>query len=205
VAEPRPTIWVLAGVNGAGKSSIGGAMLTASGGTWFNPDAAAKSLREHGVAPNEANARGWSMGFELLQRAVNERKSFLFETTLGGRTITDTLIEASRREHAIRVWYCGLDTVERHLARIARRVAEGGHDIPEALVRTRFEASRVNLIRLLPVLTELRLLDNSVEHSNPRRAKPRTLLHLRDGELLDLAPPGKTPDWAKPVIGAALS
>jgi predicted ABC-type ATPase len=53
--------------------------------------------------------------------------------------------------------------VELHLARIARRVSEGGHSIPEDLVRARFDSSRLNLIRLLPHLTELRLFDNSAE------------------------------------------
>ena len=207
VAAAAPDIWVLAGINGAGKSSIGGEMLRRAGLTWYDPDRAAAELLESNGAfdSDEANAIAWRKGFEMLQKAIGERRRYLFETTLGGNTITATLITASQRGLAVRVWYCGLDSVDRHLSRIARRVREGGHDIPEALVRSRYNSSRMNLIRLLPHLTELRVLDNSAERKDPRRAKPRVLLHLLEGELLDLAEPAAMPDWAKPIVGAALS
>jgi len=44
----------------------------------------------------------------------------------------------------VRIWYVGLDTVERHIARVAARVAGGGHDIPEQRIRQRFASSHVN-------------------------------------------------------------
>ena len=50
----------------------------------------------------------------------------------------------------VRVWYVGLSSPELHLARVRARVAKGGHDIPEAQVRARYDSSRLNLIRLLP-------------------------------------------------------
>ena len=89
--------------------------------------------------------------------------TFAFETTLGGKTITALLERALGAGGEVRIWYVGLSTPELHLARVRARVARGGHDIPEAQIRARYDASRLNLIRMLPHLTELRVYDNSVE------------------------------------------
>ena len=64
---------VLAGVNGAGKSSIGGnVMLRRAGLSWFNPDAFSRLLNESGLplAPAEANTRAWQHGVDLLDQAL---------------------------------------------------------------------------------------------------------------------------------------
>ena len=57
-------IYVIAGVNGAGKSSIGGAMLRASGTDYYNPDEAARAIREdnRALSQQEANSRAWQAG-----------------------------------------------------------------------------------------------------------------------------------------------
>lgn len=51
--------------------------------------------------------------------------------------------------------FVGLDLPERHIARVAARVARGGHDIPEGMIRARYDSSRKNLLRLMPVLDNL--------------------------------------------------
>ena len=86
----RPVIQVLAGVNGAGKSSIGGAAVRERGGEYFNPDEAARQIRAEDPALSivEANAIAWEAGRALLERAIAERLDYTFETTLGGETIT---------------------------------------------------------------------------------------------------------------------
>src|SRR5262245_61722973 len=78
-----PCIYVLAGVNGAGKSSIGGAMFQKAGIEFFNPDAAARTFlsTELGMNQQEANAAAWQQGRRLLERAIEEGKDFAFETT----------------------------------------------------------------------------------------------------------------------------
>jgi predicted ABC-type ATPase len=203
-----PCIWVLAGTNGAGKSSIAGALLRRSGGDYFNPDEVARRLRSErpGLTSSEANAAAWSAGVGLLDAAIAERRDHFFETTLGGSTITGKLDHALDRGFEVRIWYTGLASPELHLQRIAARVAQGGHDIPEADVRRRYDASRRNLIRLIPRLTELRMFDNSAE-ADPaagRTPKPRQLLQLRYGELVALAEPWSMPEWAKPIAAAAI-
>jgi len=56
------------------------------------------------------------------------------------------------------MWYVGLEDPERNVARVAARVARGGHAIPEETIRARYPRSLENLIGLLPRLTALRVL-----------------------------------------------
>jgi predicted ABC-type ATPase len=80
----RPFILVLAGVNGAGKSSVGGSILQDHGLTWFNPDTYARALvRELGIDNTEANARAWQYGKSKLESAIANGTNYAFETTLG--------------------------------------------------------------------------------------------------------------------------
>jgi predicted ABC-type ATPase len=199
---------VLAGTNGAGKSSIGGAMFRAAGNDYFNPDEAALRIQaaNPGAKSEETNAAAWNEGRRLLERSINERLDFAFETTLGGNTITRLLQEAMSRGAEVRIWYVALSSPELHLARVRARVKKGGHDIPEAAIRRRYDDSRKNLIRLLPDLTALRLYDNSAEADpgSGRQPKPVLLLHLERSKILGPKDLRQTPQWAKPIVAAAL-
>jgi predicted ABC-type ATPase len=201
-------IYVLAGVNGAGKSSVIGRAFTDLGGAFFNPDEATKQLRLKNPALTLADANGaaWNLGRELLERAIAERESFAFETTLGGKTIASLLELALEGGLKVKMQFVGLASPELHLARVRSRVTAGGHDIPEEKIRERYDQSRANLIRLLPKLTELLVYDNSAE-ADPKTGKmpkPKLLLHWRDGKIVKLAAPNRAPQWAKPILAAAL-
>jgi predicted ABC-type ATPase len=81
-------------------------------------------------------------------------------------------------------------------------VSRGGHAIAPELIERRFEQSRINLIDLLPHLTELRVHDNSVD-ADPATGKspqPKLLLHMKAGKVLNLR---DLKYWAKPIIAAA--
>ncbi len=206
---PEPCIYVLAGTNGAGKSSLAGAAFRRSGVECFNPDQAARLIlaRNPGLGQTEANSAAWHQGRRLLERAIAERKTFAFETTLGGTTIATLLQRAMTAGVAVRVWYVGLEGSELHIARVRARVARGGHDIPEDQVRARYDSSRLNLIRLLPHLTELRVYDNSAE-ADPHAGvapEPTLALHMRRGKIVRSCPLAEAPNWAKPILAAAMS
>lgn len=201
-------IYVLAGTNGAGKSSIGGELLRAEGVRFFNPDDAARRLRvaNPGLGTDEANGLAWQQGATLLERAIAQHGNFAFETTLGGDTITrllETAIDAGLEVH---VWYAGLATVEDHVRRVRARVAKGGHDIPEESIRRRYVTSRLNLIRLLPRLSSLHVYDNSAEAdpASGLEPQPALILHLERDAIVGPAGLSETPAWAKPIVAAAL-
>lgn len=202
-------ITVLAGVNGAGKSSIGGAFLRTSGAEYFNPDEVARSLMvaTPGLSQMQANADAWQVGKRLLEAAIAGRTAFTFETTLGGKTITQLLIDAVAGGAAVQVWYAGLESVELHLKRVAARVAKGGHAIPAEDIRKRWHASHANIIRLIPHVTTLRIFDNSLERDPAKGTIPEPQLVLAiEKRRLVFPPPSRlknTPQWAKPIVFAA--
>jgi len=203
-----PNIHVLAGVNGAGKSSIGGAAIRQYGGEYFNPDEAARVLREKDptLTQADANSAAWRQGVRLLKRAIEEGLDFTFETTLGGSTITTLLMQAAERGIEVHVWYVGLSSPELHVTRVQARVSQGGHDIPEDDIHRRYEHSRLNLIALLPHLTTLHVYDNSVDADPAAGRTPKTtpVLHMERGKILGPSDLVATPNWAKPIVAAAL-
>jgi predicted ABC-type ATPase len=208
VVEARPCLWVLAGCNGAGKSSIGGAMLRESGGEYFNPDEVAANFRERWpkLTREQANARAWTLGLRLVDAALRLGQSHFFESTLGGDTLVARLQRALDSGHEVRIWYVGLKDPDLHVARVAARVRAGGHSIPEADIRRRYDSSRRHLIALLPRLTELKLFDNSVE-ADPKRGKApklELLLHWRKCQIVAPRNLVRTPEWAQAIVAQAL-
>src|SRR5688572_5180363 len=126
----RSRIHVIAGVNGAGKSSIAGAAFRDFGGEYYNPDEAAARLRHAnpGIPVPESNSIAWHQGRRLLERAIAERLDFAFETTLGASTIPRLLAHATSIGIRVHIWYVGLASPELHIARVRARVRAGGHD-----------------------------------------------------------------------------
>lgn len=206
--DRRGRILVLAGVNGAGKSSVLGTALRGHGGRYFNPDEAARTLRAEAPAftSEEANAGAWELGRRQLERAIAARDEYAFETTLGGRTIAALLGRALDAGLEVATHYVGLDAPERHIARVRERAARGGHDIPEAKIRERYTTSRAHLVELLPRLTELVVYDNSAERDPATGAvpTPTRLLDMAGGRVRFVAPREDIPAWAAPIVAAAL-
>jgi predicted ABC-type ATPase len=207
-ATRPPRIYVLAGVNGAGKSSIAGAAFRENGAEYYNPDEAARALikANPGLAQTRANSVAWHRGRALLERAIAERLDFAFETTLGANTIPRLLIAAAGQGIEVHVWYAGLATPEQHIRRVQSRVKRGGHDISEADIRRRYEHSRLNLVHILPALTALRVYDNSHE-ADPAAGKtpvPVLVLHMERGRIINPQDLPRAPDWARPIIAAAI-
>ncbi|HEY4242799.1 MAG TPA: zeta toxin family protein [Kofleriaceae bacterium] len=198
----RPRIRVLAGVNGAGKSSVVGAALRARGQPFYNPDEVAERIhRGRTELADEANSIAWNQGRAFLERAIEKRIDFTFESTLGGKTIVNLLRKAIAQGFDVDIIFVGLDSPELHIERMKARVAAGGHAIDEQLIRERFDRSRQNLIDLLPGLAELKVYDNSM----PARPRPHPvlILHMRNGWIEAECESSIPPDWAKWIIVAA--
>lgn len=204
----RPSVYVIAGVNGAGKSSVAGETFRQSGADYYNPDEAARLLvtANRTLTQTEANSAAWHEGVRLLRRAINERLDFAFETTLGANTIPRLLRKAASAGVEVYVWYVGLESPDIHIARVKSRVARGGHDISEADIRRRYERSRLNLIDLVPFLRALRIFDNSAEAdpAGGQTPNPMLVLSMERGNIVAPKDLTHTPTWAKPIVAAAL-
>ena len=191
-SKHRPTLTVLAGVNGAGKSSVGGQALRDSGAAYSNPDEHARRLRANQPTLPLQKANAIATGTD-----------FTFESTLGGKTITRLLIQAVQKTLQLDIWFVGLESVDLHLTRVAQRVAhKGGHPIPATDIRNRWIGSHENNIRLIPYVNTLRVFDNTVDVPAGVSPEPSLLMSIDDGTLTYPAPDQMrdTPAWAKPII-----
>ena len=198
-------ILVLAGVNGAGKSSLLGSILREHDVPWFNPDTYTRQLVEAGWEASEANSIAWNEGRQRLEEAIETGRNHAFETTLGGDTIKQLLMQASATQQVV-MWYCGLEGVDLHIERVAARVAAGGHDILRERILARYQSSRANLVQLIPHLTCLRVFDNSAPAQD--EAELQLVLEMNEGELLHPCTPDQlrlTPQWAQPIVMGALN
>ena len=183
-------------------------MFRQAGADYFNPDeATARILAANpDISTAEANSAAWHEGKRLLERAIAERLDFAFETTLGGHTISALLHETLTAGIEVRMWFVGLSSPELHVARVRSRAARGGHDVPEQKIRERYDRSRINLLELMPRLTELRVFDNSMDadpHAG-RVPQPILVLHLAKGKIVGMVELSQTPPWAKALVAGAI-
>ena len=206
----RPVLYVLAGVNGAGKSSVGGHLLERNGLTWFNPDTFARELMAStGCDQETANEYAWHEGMRRLEDAIEKGLNHAFETTLGGKSVTEKILGAAK-SHDVLIWFCGLSSPELHIARVKSRVAAGGHPIPEEKIRGRYPNAQLNLIKLMPHAAYIKVYDNSAEAAADGTVPdPVLVLDMENGQVVTPAPDDlkalkRTPEWAKAIIEAAL-
>jgi predicted ABC-type ATPase len=206
----QPVLYVLAGVNGAGKCSIGGYFLQRDGLTWFNPDTFARELKAAtGCDQETANANAWQESMRRLEEAIAKGSNHAFETTLGGKSVTAKILQATKT-HSVLIWFCGLSSPELHIARVDARVAAGGHPIPEEKIRERYPLAQMNLIKLMPHVAYITVYDNSAEAAPDGTVPdPILVLEMENGRALSPAPDDlqalqRAPEWTKSILEAAL-
>jgi predicted ABC-type ATPase len=206
----RPVLYVLAGVNGAGKSSIGGYLLERDGLSWFNPDTFARELKAAtGCDQETANAHAWQESVRRLDEAIAKSLNHAFETTLSGTTVTAKILEATKT-HDVLIWFCGLSSPELHIARVGARVAAGGHPIPEEKIRERYPQAQLNLIKLMPHVAYIKVYDNSSEAAADGTVPdPVLAFEMENGQIISPAPDNlkalqRAPEWTKSILEAAL-
>jgi predicted ABC-type ATPase len=194
-------IVVIAGVNGAGKSSIQGAAWRHKGYEYFNPDEYARDLmkKDPKMTLDESNGQAWKRGYDALNEAINHNISFAFESTLGATSIPAALRRAAANGIEIVIYFTGLSSPELHIKRVQARVAKGGHDIPEVKIRERYISSLVNMISLIPYCTELRIIDNSAPLDASGTPSPKTVVWVAKGKFRTFLG-AATPVWAKPLV-----
>ncbi|HEY2775976.1 MAG TPA: hypothetical protein VGK20_18190 [Candidatus Binatia bacterium] len=142
-----------------------------------------------------------------LEKAIRDGSDYIFETTLGGETIADLLAGAASAGCKIRIFYVGLESAEKHIARVQARIASGGHPIDEDTIRRRYSSSRLHLVRLIALLDELVVFDNSHDADPTAGNGPslKKLLVMRAGVIRDMTPELETSQgWAKPILAAAM-
>ena len=160
MASHNPALWLIAGPNGAGKTTYAFRHVRAVSGSvhFVNLDEIARGISP--LAPDAAPRTAARVALERIGELMDERKSFSIETTLAGLTHLQTIKRARSSGYAINLLYFSVREVETCLARIARRVSEGGHDVPSVDVRRRFTRSLANFPRYAATVDLWRVFDN---------------------------------------------
>jgi len=141
-----PDLYVIAGPNGAGKTTFAREFLPnyADCKNFINAD-----LIAQGVSPFSPEAAAFRAGRLMLQEIklyLRRGEDFGFETTLSGRSYLSLIRRLKKRGYRVHIFFLWVPTADLALTRVRRRVMEGGHDVPEAVVRRRFDRSIRNFL-----------------------------------------------------------
>jgi len=172
-----PNLFIIAGPNGAGKSTSAPEILTGSRRVdeFVNADVIAK---EAGVSEIEAGRRTLAR----LEALASARRDMAFETTLASRTLLPRIKAMQAVGYLCHLTFCWLPSADMAVMRVARRVAAGGHSIPEDVIRRRYERGLENLFSdYLGIADTWRVVDNTAP-------PPGRLIAFRDlGRPLEVA------------------
>lgn len=179
-----PSVTVLAGCNGSGKSTAASRILTGPLGVkeFVNADVIAR-----GLSAFQPGRQAFSAGKIMLRRLAElaaARESFAFETTLASRTFGPWIAELAKAGYEFRLFFFYLPSPDMAVDRVAARVQSGGHHVPETDVRRRYDRGLRNFFGLyLPLATEWFLYNNQ----NPEG--PGLIAQRERGETITVESP----------------
>jgi len=183
MSDPSPTVAVLAGINGAGKTTASLEILHnfLRIPIFVNADTIARGLNAFDVESQAANA-GRVMLDHLHQLAA-ARKSFAFETTLSGRAYATWLASLRVIGYQVQLFYYWLESPDLAIERVAERVRGGGHHVPDETIRRRYRLSIRNFFDLYRLIADhWRVYDNTERYSRLIAAGVEDREHVLDGE-----------------------
>lgn len=139
-------VFILAGANGSGKSTISKVFLPAEGVVYINPDDTAKMLNPN--SPEHAKIEAGKTTLRSINELMTRGESFAIESTLAGVAYAKMLQRAKGLGYQSSIVYVFVDSPDVCIARIAARVKNGGHFIPAEDVRRRFWRSKRNFLQI---------------------------------------------------------
>lgn len=172
-----PTVYVVAGPNGAGKTTFASKFLPdfVDCREFLNADLIAAGLAP--FAPETQNFRAGRLLLRRIKELAAAKQNFGFETTLAGRSYVRLLESLKANGYQLYLFFLWLPTADLAVARVANRVRQGGHHVPELDIRRRFQSGLRNLFELYqPLLDAWWLYDAS-------RLPPTTVAEKTEGHL----------------------
>lgn len=160
--QDLPQVYIIAGCNGAGKTTASFTILPdiIPCREFVNADEIAK-----GLSPFQPESVAFEAGRIMLSRIhelLHQRANFAFETTLSTRSYHQFIKQAQQQGYVVTLLFFWLSSPELAIERVKTRVLEGGHDIPELIIRRRYQRGIYNLWRIfLPIVDHLLIFDNS--------------------------------------------
>jgi predicted ABC-type ATPase len=196
-AAPHPRLIVIAGPNGAGKTSLTTQVLQhqwLEGCVYVNPDNIARDVFGDWNSA-EAIIKAAKHAEAVRKQCLAERKNLAFESVFSSLDKLEFLRAAKAAGYFIRLFFVGTDDPSINAARIARRVMEGGHDVPIPKIISRYTRSIGHCATVAGRVDRLYVYDNSVDNEIPA-----LLFRASAGKIVKTYRPAH--DWAKAIINA---
>ena len=192
----KPVLIVIAGPNGSGKTSVTSKILHhewMEDSVYINPDIVAQE-RFGDWNSQDAIMKSVKYCEEWREKCLTEKQSLIFETVLSANDKIDFILRAKNAGYFVRIFFVCTNSPTINASRIARRVIEGGHDVPITKIISRYQKSVLNCKYISTKVDRTYLYDNSVEN-----AEQQLLLRMSDGIIVkqyvkDL------PEWAKQIV-----
>lgn len=162
----QKTLYIVAGCNGAGKTTASITVLPEilECKEFVNADEIAKGLSPFN--PESVAIDAGRLMLHRINQLIKGNVSFAIETTLSTRSYAKLVQQAHERGFKVQLLFFWLPTPEHAIERVAQRVREGGHNIPIDVIRRRYQAGIENLFKIyMPIVDSWMLIENN---SNPR-------------------------------------
>ena len=184
-------LWVLAGGNGAGKSTFYHNNLAETGMLFVNADQIAKDFDE--VDTDTLNYRIATLTAGLRDELLEQGTPFCYETVFSHVSKIDCISRAIALGYEVILVYIHLENSNLNEVRVSQRIAAGGHSVPADKIHSRIPRTMKHIAKALPLVSEARLLDNSLR-DNPFKQVAVVKKGLLTFKI------DTPPDWAKIII-----
>ena len=143
MGEERKIV-IIAGPNGAGKTTFAHEFLPNEAGLlhFVNADLIAAGLSPY--VPEKAAIQAGRIMLEMIQNFVQRNESFAFESTLSGRGYARLIPEWQSASYLVKLIFLSLPSEDMAIERVATRVKQGGHSVPDMVIKRRFRAGMIN-------------------------------------------------------------
>lgn len=169
IRDHQPSLVVIAGANGAGKTSFTRRVLKhewLEGAVYVNPDEIARSRYGDWDSP-EAVLKAAQFAERTREECLETGRSLAFETVFSTSEKVEFVRAARKTGFFVRLFYVGTDSPIINIGRVGSRVLEGGHDVPIPKIISRFGKSNMNLREIIGEVDRAYVYDNSVENDLP--------------------------------------
>ena len=191
-----PVLIVIAGPNGSGKTTITSKILRhewLEDAIYINPDQVAQERFGDWNSP-EAIMQAAQYCEQQRDECLCKGQSLIFETGLSSEGKVDFIHRAKQAGYFIRLFFVSTCHPSINSSRIAKRVMQGGHDVPIPKIISRYQKSILNCKRVAALVDRVYVYDNSVEDT-----EARLLFRMTDGQLFKQYT-DDIPEWALTII-----
>lgn len=158
----KPHLYIIGGANGAGKTTAAMTLLPQYLDVYefVNADEIARGLNP--LKPESANLMAGRVMIDRIHKLIESKSNFAFETTCSGHRHAERIKQAKAAGYVTTLIFLWLQSADMAVQRVHTRVRQGGHNIPEPIIRRRYTAGLVNLVKLfLPLVDKAVIYDNT--------------------------------------------